>query len=171
MFLDRLCDNFKQKYNFEYCKKTIYGKDILFVKPLTYMNLSGEIFDYLDKNEFSDIIVAYDDIHLPLGKIRIRKRGSAGGHNGMKSLINYIGEDFSRIRIGIGPLPKDTSLVDFVLGKFSDDELRILDKVLDMSIDALYTILKDGIDKAMSLFNSQEVKLWKNVRVVEKLLK
>lgn len=123
------------------------------------MNLSGEIFSHLNKEDFSDIIVVYDDVNLPLGKIRIRKSGSSGGHNGIKSLISYLGEDFKRIRIGIGPIPENVNLVDFVLGEFEEDELKVLDKVLDLSIDALYTIFKDGIDKAMSLYNSQEVKL------------
>ncbi len=159
MFIDRICNNFKKQNNYEYCQKTLFGKDILFVKPLTYMNLSGEIFRYLNKEDFSDIIVVYDDVNLPLGKIRIRKSGSSGGHNGIKSLIGYLGEDFKRIRIGIGPIPENENLVDFVLGEFKEDELKVLDKVLDLSIDALYTIFKDGIDKAMSLYNSQEVKL------------
>ncbi|MBB6062408.1 PTH1 family peptidyl-tRNA hydrolase [Thermosipho japonicus] len=159
MFIDRICNNLKKQNNYEYCQKTLFGKDILFVKPLTYMNLSGEIFNHLNKEDFSDIIVIYDDVNLPLGKIRIRKSGSSGGHNGIKSLINYLGEDFKRIRVGIGPIPKDINLVDFVLGEFQENELKILDKVLNLSVDALYTIFKDGIDKAMSLYNSQEVKL------------
>lgn len=168
MFIDRICNNFKKQNNYEYCQKTLFGKDILFVKPFTYMNLSGEIFSHLNKEDFSDIIVVYDDVNLPLGKIRIRKSGSSGGHNGIKSLISYLGEDFKRIRIGIGPIPENVNLVDFVLGEFEEDELKVLDKVLDLSIDALYTIFKDGIDKAMSLYNSQEVKLWANVKGVEK---
>ncbi|ONN27847.1 peptidyl-tRNA hydrolase [Thermosipho affectus] len=155
MFLDKIASSWKKKYNFEYSIKD----NLYMVKPLTYMNLSGDIFNYLNPDDFDDIIIVYDDVSLPLGKIRIRKKGSHGGHNGIKSLISYLGTNFKRIRIGIGPLPEDTDLVNFVLGEFSNTELKILDKVLTLSIEALKSIINDGIDKAMSLFNSKEVKV------------
>jgi PTH1 family peptidyl-tRNA hydrolase len=157
MLLDRLANNWKKKYNFEESKIKIANKEILLVKPLTFMNLSGEIFNYLNPEEFDDIIVVYDDVSIPLGKIRIRKKGSDGGHNGLKSIISYIGEHFPRIRIGIGPKPEDVNLVNFVLSEFSNKELLILDKVLNLTAEALKTIVNEGIDKAMSKFNSIEV--------------
>lgn len=123
------------------------------------MNLSGEIFNYINPNDFNDIIVIYDDVSINLGKIRIRKKGSDGGHNGLKSIISFIGEHFSRIRIGIGPKPQEIDLVNFVLGEFTNKELMIINKVLDTTKEALETIITEGIDKAMSKFNSIEVTL------------
>ena len=131
------------------------------VKPLTFMNLSGQAFPHIMKtlnSSLEDIIVAHDDVWIPLGRIRIRKNGSDGGHNGVKSIIDELGrKDFSRIRIGIGPKPSDVPLFKYVLDEFSDDELRVLYKVLNMSLEAFEVIIEDGIDKAMSMFNSKEV--------------
>jgi len=106
MVLDRLSKSWKSGPNYLYSDINISGQKVKLVKPLTYMNLSGEVFKYLPHD---DIIVVYDDLDLPLGRIRIRKDGSAGGHNGIKSIISYIGQDFPRIRIGIGPKPKEIS--------------------------------------------------------------
>ncbi len=135
--------------------------DFSIVKPTTFMNLSGQAFPYFMRElgaSIEDIIVAYDDIWLPLGRIRIRKSGSDGGHNGVKSIIEALGrEDFARIRIGIGPKLQGMRLAEYVLSEFSDDELKILYDVLSMASEAFEVIIKDGIDKAMSLFNSKEV--------------
>ncbi|MDK2885468.1 MAG: peptidyl-tRNA hydrolase, family [Thermosipho sp. (in: thermotogales)] len=157
MFLDRLASNWKKKYNFEEAKMKIENVDVLLVKPLTYMNLSGEIFNFIKIENFDDIIVVYDDVSIPLGKIRIRKNGSDGGHNGLKSIISFIGNQFPRIRIGIGPKPEGIGLADFVLSEFSNEELEILDKVLNLTKEALECILTEGIEKAMSKYNSLEV--------------
>ncbi len=137
-------------------------KDFHIVKPLTFMNLSGQAFPYFMrklKAKPSDIIVAYDDVALPLGKIRIRKGGSDGGHNGMKSIIDVLGtEDIARMRIGIGPKPQEMRLAEYVLSEFTDEELVVLHKVLTTACEAFEVIIKDGIDKAMSLYNQKEVK-------------
>ena len=131
------------------------------VKPTTFMNLSGTAFPRIMKDlnaTVEDLLVVVDDVSLPLGRIRIRKRGSDGGHNGLKSIINILQtKDFARMRIGIGPKPEGVSLKDFVLSEFTDEELRLLYRVLDMAVDALRVIIEDGIEKAMSLFNSKEV--------------
>jgi len=160
MFLDRLANNWEKRYNFEESKIKIENSEILLVKPMTYMNLSGEIFNYINPEDFDDIIVVYDDVSIPLGKIRIRKKGSDGGHNGLKSIISYIGEQFPRIRIGVGPKPKEIDLVNFVLSEFSNKELVILDKILNLAIEALNCIIIEGINKAMSKYNSIEVTEW-----------
>ncbi|MBO8139193.1 MAG: aminoacyl-tRNA hydrolase [Thermosipho sp. (in: Bacteria)] len=157
MFLDRLANNWEKRYNFKESKIKIENSKILLVKPMTYMNLSGEIFNYINPEDFDDIIVVYDDVSIPLGKIRIRKKGSDGGHNGLKSIISYIGEQFPRIRIGVGPKPKEIDLVNFVLSEFSNKELVILDKILNLAIEALNCIITEGINKAMSKYNSIEV--------------
>ena len=131
------------------------------VKPTTFMNLSGSAFPKIMKDlnaTVEDLLVVVDDVSLPLGRIRIRKKGSDGGHNGLKSIISVLQtKDFARMRIGIGPKPEGVPLRDFVLSEFTDEELRLLYKVLDMAVGALRVIIEGGIDKAMSLFNSKEV--------------
>ncbi|QTA37321.1 aminoacyl-tRNA hydrolase [Thermosipho ferrireducens] len=157
MFLDRLSSHWQREFNYLYSKIKIEDKDVKLVKPMTYMNLSGKIFDFIKIENYSGIIVVYDDLDLPLGKIRIRKKGSAGGHNGVKSIIHAIGEKFIRIRIGIGPKPEKEDVVHYVLSNFTDEELQILDKVLNVSIEALRVIISESVDKAMNKYNSFEV--------------
>lgn len=127
------------------------------------MNLSGVAMPYIMRFfrvNVDDIIVVYDDVSLKLGKIRIRKKGSDGGHNGMKSIIQALGtQEIKRIRIGIGEKPEGMNLVDFVLGEFSEEEFKVLQKVFELSRNALVTILNEGIDKAMSVYNSLEVRV------------
>ncbi len=153
MVLDRIGVKWKRAENYSYCEIILGGEKNLLVKPLTYMNLSGEIFKYLKISNKDDIIVVYDDLDLPLGRIRLRKNGSAGGHNGIKSIIYYIGQDFKRLRVGIGPRPEEIDAAAFVLSEFSQEELEILDKVIDRSIEALEYTIQFGIDKAMEKFN------------------
>ncbi|MFN6991232.1 MAG: aminoacyl-tRNA hydrolase [Fervidobacterium sp.] len=143
--------NWRSGPNYQYSDANINGTKVKLVKPMTYMNLSGEVFKFLPHD---DIIVVYDDLDLPLGRLRIRKEGSAGGHNGIKSIIAYIGPNFPRIRIGIGPKPENISTADFVLSNFSVTEFEILKKVLETSIQAVEYIIEQGIDKAMNKFNS-----------------
>ncbi len=136
------------------------GNSIL-VKPTTYMNLSGEalpkIFEKF-KCSAEDLIVIYDDVALPLGKIRIRKKGSDGGHNGIKSIINVLGtEYFIRIRVGIGPKPDGIDLASYVLSEFTQEELEKLYKVLHIVYEAAGCIIEEGVDKAMSIYNAKEV--------------
>jgi peptidyl-tRNA hydrolase, PTH1 family len=138
------------------------GRRIRLLKPNTFMNKSGQsvraVLDWY-KLEPQQVLVLYDDMDLPVGKLRIRLSGSAGGHNGMKSLISHLGtQDFPRLRVGIGKateagVAKDT--ISHVLGKFAPDELRILPEVLDMAADAVEMALKQGTEKSMSLYNGR----------------
>ncbi len=126
-------------------------------KPMTYMNLSGEFvqkFAAYHNIALEDILIAYDEMALPLGKIRIRRNGSAGGQNGMKSIIQHFGTDnVSRIRIGIGPQPEKMSATDFVLGRFNKSEEIELDAVFDRAVEAVKVMVENGVDAAMNRYN------------------
>ncbi len=135
----------------------IFGQKALLVKPQTYMNLSGEsvreIVSYYDI-DLEDLIVIYDDFDLEIGTIRIRKKGSAGSHNGMKSIIGQIqSKDFPRIRIGIGKSGGGAEWKDFVLGKTSKQDEKLIEDAVDRAADAVGSILEKGIDKAMNEYN------------------
>lgn len=141
-----------------YGKGMIAGEKILAVKPLTYMNLSGEAIreyvNYYKMDPETELIVIYDDIDLEPGQIRIRKKGSAGGHNGIKSIIAQIGtQNFYRIKVGVGAKPKGWDLADYVLGRFSSEERKLVDKAICDAADAVEMILKDGIEAAMNHYN------------------
>lgn len=141
-----------------YGKGMIAGEKVLAVKPLTYMNLSGESLrecvNYYKLDPETQMIVIYDDIDLEPGQIRIRKKGSAGGHNGIKSIIAQLGtQNFYRIKIGVGAKPKGWDLADYVLGRFSSDERIAVDKAIEEAADAVEMILKDGIEAAMNHYN------------------
>lgn len=136
----------------------IADEKVILLKPQTYMNLSGE--SIRDAAEFykippENIIVIYDDISLPTGSVRIRSKGSAGGHNGIKSIIYQLQSDvFPRIKIGVGaPRHKDYDLKDFVLARFSNEEAEDIISSIKILPDALYEIIKNGCDKAASKFN------------------
>lgn len=141
-----------------YGKGMIAGEKVLAVKPLTYMNLSGESIreyvNYYKMDPETELIVIYDDIDLDPGQIRIRKKGSAGGHNGIKSIIAQIGtQNFYRIKVGVGAKPKGWDLADYVLGRFSSEERELVDKAICDAADAVEMILKDGIEAAMNHYN------------------
>lgn len=141
-----------------YGKGMIAGEKVLAVKPLTYMNLSGEAIreyvNYYKMDPETELIVIYDDIDLEPGQIRIRKKGSAGGHNGIKSIITQIGtQNFYRIKVGVGAKPKGWDLADYVLGRFSSEERELVDKAICDAADAVEMILKDGIEVAMNHYN------------------
>lgn len=141
-----------------YGKGMIAGEKVLAVKPLTYMNLSGEAIreyiNYYKMDPETELIVIYDDIDLDPGQIRIRKKGSAGGHNGIKSIITQIGtQNFYRIKVGVGAKPKGWDLADYVLGRFSSEERELVDKAICDAADAVEMILKDGIEAAMNHYN------------------
>ncbi|MCX6734978.1 MAG: aminoacyl-tRNA hydrolase [Candidatus Peregrinibacteria bacterium] len=139
----------ESKLEAEVAKINYNGEKILLVKPTTFMNLSGEAVSKIlnfYKEEKSNLVVIYDDIDLPLGKLRVREKGSAGTHNGMKSIIQCLGsEDFNRIRIGIesrGELaPKQQDLADFVLGNFGKAEYPLISEALKQSIEELKKLL------------------------------
>lgn len=135
---------------------SINNQKVLLVKPQTYMNLSGEsvreVLSYY-KVEAENLIVIYDDIDIETGKLRIRKKGSAGSHNGMKSIIFQIkSEEFPRVRVGIGGQHK-ISLRDFVIGGFSKEEKPLLEDAVDRGVEAVESIVSKGIDHAMNRYN------------------
>jgi len=157
-------DFFAQKHNQSFktenklksmiSKFKLGGEDILLIKPLTYMNLSGEALIAamnFYKIEKKDVLVVYDDISLDLGKTRFRANGSDGGHNGIKSIIQVLGsKDFDRLKIGIGPQPNIPS-ENFVLQNFQKEELETLKEVLKKPLIEFY--LKEGIEKSQNVYN------------------
>lgn len=167
MLIDALADNlnitlWKDKFNAQIAEGRIGTEKILLVKPQTYMNNSGEAVGPLMrwyKLEPEDIIVAHDDMDIPAGTVRIRKKGSSGGHNGIKSLIAHLGsENFARIRLGIGrPLP-GWSVVKHVLAPFPAEDKIEVDKAIDYLIPAVKCIITDGLDIAMNKYNPKKQK-------------
>lgn len=128
----------------------------LCVKPDTYVNRSGVAVEQIlsiYKIPTSSCIVVVDDFNLPLGKLRLRHKGSSGGHKGLQSIIDYVGNDFPRLRVGIGPLPRDTRVTEFVLGKFQENEMKLKDTMVKRAQEAIRCYLDQGIEKAMSKFN------------------
>ena len=140
------------------CLTTIAERRVLLVKPMTYMNLSGQavrpLADYY-KIPPERILVVCDDISLPTGKLRLRRSGSAGGHNGLKSIIAQLHSDqFPRLKMGVGQKPHpDYDLADWVLGKFSPADAKIMNEAAERACDAIECLLSQGMDKAMSKFN------------------
>jgi PTH1 family peptidyl-tRNA hydrolase len=136
-------------------KGVIKGHKVLLAKPQTYMNLSGEsvreLVDYYKIDETTELLVLYDDISLEPGVLRIRKKGSAGGHNGIKSLLAHLGHDrFGRIKIGVGEKPKGWDLADYVLASFSQEEKEKLRDCLPKLCHGVEIILEEGIEEAMN---------------------
>ncbi len=141
----------------------INGQKVLLAKPLTFMNLSGEsirpLADYYKISPDAELIVVSDDINLPIGQIRIRKKGSAGGHNGLKNIIAQLGsEEFQRIRIGVGGKPENYDLADYVLGHFTKEEKALMEKAVSMAVEAAEMMLMGDTDKAMNEFNRKAEK-------------
>jgi len=131
-------------------------RDVLLVKPLTSMNLSGEALGELlryFKIDVADLLVVVDEIQLPLGKLRARVRGSAGGHNGLKSVIQYVGEDFARLRLGVGRGDARRDLADHVLSKFEKDEAADVERMIARAADASDVFVTAGIAAVMNQFN------------------
>lgn len=144
-----------------YGKGFIGSEKVMVMKPLTYMNLSGHavraFVDYYNIDVQSELIVIYDDVDMAAGQLRIRKKGSAGSHNGMKSIIQMLGStDFTRIRVGIGPKPVKWDLADYVLAPFSKDERVKVDGVIEDIPDIIKTIVEDGVDIAMTRYNTKK---------------
>lgn len=141
-------------------KGMINGNKVILVKPLTYMNLSGEaikaVIEYYKVDAESELIVIYDDVSLDVGQLRIRKKGSAGGHNGIKNIIANLGHDaFLRIKIGVGEKPKGYDLADYVLGHFSKEERAVMDESLVKVDGAVNLMLADKVDEAMNQYNKK----------------
>ncbi len=146
------------KFNALYGKGVIAGQKVLLMKPLSYMNLSGgpirQMVDYFHVDPSAELIVICDDVDLDPGRLRIRKKGSAGGHNGLKDIIAQLGtQDFIRIRVGVGAKPPGWDLADYVLGRFPADERCKVDEAIGEAADAVAVILSEGIDAAMNRFN------------------
>jgi len=133
------------------------GREVLLAKPQTYMNLSGmAVARLLEKYgiEVSDLIVLVDDAALPLGTLRIRPRGSAGGHNGLKSIVGALNSsDFVRVRMGVGPEQPIDDMVSYVLGRFRRSDLETVSQMLGQACEAVHVILREGSQKAMNRFN------------------
>ena len=142
-----------------FCGKGIIGgQKVILAKPQTYMNLSGEsvrsLVDYFKIDEEQELIVIYDDISLDVGQLRIRKKGSAGGHNGIKNMIAQLGTDtFQRIKVGVGEKPKGYDLAAYVLGHFHGEDLELMEEGYEKAISATEEILKGEIDAAMNEYN------------------
>ena len=138
-------------------KGMIEGEKVFLIKPQTYMNLSGvgirSVLDYYDKTP-EDLIVIYDDIDLPPGKIRVRSKGSAGGHNGIKNIINQLGvSEFDRVKVGVGSKPPGGDLVNWVLGHFSKEDMPAMEKAFEDACKAVKDIIIEGADHAMNRYN------------------
>lgn len=135
----------------------IGGEKVILMKPQTYMNLSGEaVRACMDFHKLTaeDILIVYDDISLAVGQLRLRKSGSAGGHNGIKSIIAQIGgQDFPRIKFGVGEKPAGWDLANYVLGRFSEEEMKVIGPRINDAVKAIEVILKNGMDKAMNEYN------------------
>ena len=161
--IDRLADKFgievsEEKHKALIGKGVINGNKVVLVKPQTFMNLSGEsvreVVDYYKVDEKEELIVIYDDISFAPGRIRIRKKGSAGGHNGIKDIIRHLGHDvFMRIKVGVGEKPKEYDLADYVLGHFSQEDMKIMTQAYDMVCEAVCAMMEKGPDAAMNEFN------------------
>ena len=163
MLIDKLAREFQTSVRREECRALIgraeiENKTVELVKPQTFMNLSGEAISCLlkkDSRSSSQLIVISDDLALPLGKIRLRPKGSAGGHNGLKSINDCLKtQDYIRLRIGIQPEHQISNTRNFVLENFSKPDLEIVEKVLEQSADAIRAVLSDGVEKAMAVWNA-----------------
>lgn len=147
------------KHKGVYGKGRIAGENVILLKPMTYMNLSGEsvvaVANYF-KIEAEDIIVIYDDINLDVGRLRIREKGSAGGHNGIKNIIAHLGtEGFPRIRVGVGMKPPKMDLADYVLSHFTKDEQSMMEEGYDKACKALELMVAEDVARAMNDYNGK----------------
>lgn len=164
--IDALAD----KYNISVTEKkhkavcgrgTMEGQKVVLAKPQTFMNLSGqsvaELLNYYKMDPERELIVIFDDISLAPGNLRIRKKGSAGGHNGIKNIIALTGtQNFMRIKVGVGEKPKGWDLADYVLGRFDDTERRLVEDAIKDAADACALMVQDEVEKAMNVFNKKK---------------
>lgn len=162
-------DVIAEKYNISmdirkhkaFCGKGIIaGQKVILAKPQTYMNLSGEsvrsLVDYFKVDEEQELIVIYDDISLDVGQLRIRKKGSAGGHNGIKNIIAHLGHSvFPRIKVGVGEKPKQYDLADYVLGHFSKEEREVVEEGYCKAVNAIELMVNGEIETAMNDYNKK----------------
>ena len=163
--IDKLADRYdidvSERKHRAFCGRgVIEGQKVLLVKPQTFMNLSGEslrsVLDYY-KVLPEELIVIYDDISLPPGQLRIRLKGSAGGHNGIKNIIAHLGtQEFPRIKVGGGEKPPRMDLKDYVLSRFSKGEQELMDEAFQEAAQAVVMMLGEGADRAMNHFNTKK---------------
>ena len=166
--IDKLVEEFNVpqagvKFNAMYGKGRIGGEPVILMKPLSYMNLSGgpirDMANYFKIDPETELIVIYDDIDTEPGQLRVRKKGRAGGHNGIKSIIQQLGtQNFMRVRVGVGAKPKDWDLADYVLGRFDRDDRQLVEDAQDRACEAVEMILADSVDAAMNKFNVSKKK-------------
>lgn len=141
-------------------KGIINGQKVILAKPQTYMNLSGEsvrsLVDFYKVDEENELLVIYDDVSLDVGQLRIRKKGSAGGHNGIKSIISHLGTDvFQRIKVGVGEKPKNYDLADYVLGHFGKEDKELMEEGYKHAVEAVSMIVTGEVDAAMNKYNKK----------------
>lgn len=165
-------DTIAEKYNISvterkhraFCGKGIIaGQKVILVKPQTYMNLSGEsvrsVLDFYKVDVETELLVIFDDVSLDVGQLRIRKKGSAGGHNGIKNIIQHVGTNvFQRIKVGVGEKPKGYDLADYVLGHFSKAEKEEMEEGYKKAVSAVEFMVQGEIDAAMNEYNKKVVK-------------
>ena len=158
---DRIGICIEEKKHKALCGRGILeGQKVVLAKPQTFMNLSGEsvraISDFY-KVESKDIIIVYDDVSLEPGQLRIRGKGSAGGHNGIKNIIAHLGtQEFPRVKVGVGEKPKGMDLADYVLSRFSKGEQEIMEDAFREAADAVAMMVRQDIDSAMNHFNMKK---------------
>jgi len=150
----------KQKFQTQYGRGKIEGVEAFLAQPLTYMNNCGPSIKHLAgyfRISCEDLLVIHDDIDLAYGRIKIKKKGGHGGHNGLRSLMHtFGGGDFARLRIGVGRSSERISVADHVLGRYAAEELRYLDRIISRARDAVVTILTKGIAEGMNRFNDKQ---------------
>lgn len=160
--LDRMAEQYRipldtAKHKGFYGKGRVEGQQVILLKPMTYMNLSGESVAEAAryfKIAPEDVIVVYDDINLDVGRLRIRPKGSAGGHNGMKNIIAHLGTDvFPRIRVGVGMKPPRMDLAAYVLSRFSAEEQAVMEAAYDRACQAAVLLLQGQMEQAMNTYN------------------
>ena len=161
--VDRLAEKYQiavdtKKHRALIGKGVIEGQKVLLVKPQTYMNLSGEsirsLVEYYKIDPEEELIVIYDDISLEPGQLRIRPKGSAGGHNGIKNIIANLGTDrFMRVKVGVGEKPKNWDLADYVLSPFTKDERPLVNLAIEHAAKAIEQMLNGDVDAAMNEYN------------------
>ena len=149
------------KFNAMFGKGLIGGERVILMKPLSFMNLSGgpvrEMVNFFKIDPEKELIVIYDDIDLDPGQLRIRKQGSAGGHNGMKDIIRCLGTDrFVRVKVDVGARPQDWDLADYVLSRFSDADRKVIDEGIEQAADAVEMAVEKGVDIAMNQYNKKK---------------
>lgn len=153
--------NFREKFQGLIAETMIKDEKVFLLKPMTYMNLSGnsikEVMKFYKMDPIEDLIVIYDDMDLPLGQLRIKLKGSAGGHNGIKSIISHMGNDFFRVKCGIGKAKRKEETVNFVLGGFSKSEMEEVESLMEDAVKAVQSIVTaKNIDRVIQKYNKKK---------------